>query len=304
MLIAVLTFAILFFLVLAVGLGIYGHGTVRKQLAAALTPSSESQSAFARWRARPSASIEAIAQPFQKVLPKSSAEMSVVQQRLVHAGLRGDSYINIFYGMKVMVPIALAALVTVTGFYEVGGFFVYALTLGLGFLIPDFVLGSLIKSRQQDIARGLCDFLDLMVVCVEAGLSLDLAVQRTGGELARIHPALADELSLVTLEQRAGLPRIDAWNHLAARTDIPVVRTLVSVIVQADQFGTSIGKTMRTYSETLRVQRRQTVEEQAAKTTVKMVFPLVLFIFPSIFVVTLGPAMISMSEAFATYFGQ
>jgi tight adherence protein C len=108
----------------------------------------------------------------------------------------------------------------------------------------------------------------------------------------------------VILEQRAGLPRTDAWNHMAERTDISQLRTLVSMLIQADQFGTSIAKTMRTFSETLRVQRRQIVEEQAAKTTVKLVFPLVLFIFPSVFVVTLGPAFIAISDGFAKYFSQ
>ena len=304
MVIAAFTFLILFLLVIVVGVGVYGRGTVQKQLTVAIAPAAEHQTMLERIRTRPSASLAAVVQPFQRVLPKSQTEMSLIQQRLVRAGLRGESYINIFYGMKVLVPLALAGLATVTGLYKLGGFFVYALLMGLGFLIPDFVLGSLIKGRQQKISSGLCDFLDLMVVCIEAGLSLDQSVQRTSQELARIHPALADELSLVNLEQRAGLPRIDAWTHMSQRIDLPVVRTLVSVLIQADQFGTSIGKSMRTYSETLRVQRRQTVEEQAAKTTVKMVFPLVLFIFPSIFVVTLGPAFIAMAEAFATYFGQ
>ncbi len=304
MVIAALTFLLLFCLVVVVGIGVYGRGTMQKQLASAISSPADQSSLLERLRAKPSASIEAMVQPFQKVLPKSSAEMSVIQQRLVRAGYRGESYVNIFYGLKVLVPVTLAVFATVSGAYEIGGFFVYALALGLGFLIPDFVLGSLIKSRQEKITSALCDFLDLMVVCIEAGLSLDQSVQRTSQELVRIHPALSDELGLVTLEQRAGLPRIDAWTHMSERIDLPVVRTLVSVLTQADAFGTSIGKTMRTYSDTLRVQRRQTVEEQAAKTTVKLVFPLVLFIFPSIFVVTLGPAFIAMSDAFTTYFGQ
>jgi tight adherence protein C len=141
-----------------------------------------------------------------------------------------------------------------------------------------------------------------MVVCIEAGLSLDQALARSVEELHASQPELCDELGLVLLEQRAGRPRIDAWRHLAERVDIDIVRTLVSSIVQAEQFGTSIAKTLRTYSDTLRVQRRQNVEEMAAKTPVKLVFPLVLFIFPSLFVVALGPSLIIITESFQKLF--
>jgi tight adherence protein C len=146
------------------------------------------------------------------------------------------------------------------------------------------------------------DFLDLMVVCIEAGLSLDQAMARSTEELRTSLPDLADEMGLVQLEQRAGRPRLDAWKRLAERTDIQIVRTLVTSIVQADQFGTSISKTLRTFSDTLRTQRRQHVEELAAKMAVKLVFPLVLFIFPSLFVVALGPAAIQMQDMFQKYF--
>jgi tight adherence protein C len=137
-----------------------------------------------------------------------------------------------------------------------------------------------------------------MVICVEAGLSLDQAVVRTSQELKLAQPELCDELGVVVLEQAAGRPRTDAWKSLADRTDVDSIRALVSILVQAEKFGTSIGRTLRIHSDTLRTERRQKVEEQAAKTTVKLVFPLVIFIFPSIFVVTLGPAMIKMADFF------
>jgi tight adherence protein C len=124
---------------------------------------------------------------------------------------------------------------------------------------------------------------------------------RTAEELRISQPDIADELNLVYLEQRAGRPRTEAWKHLAERADVDTIRSLASILIQADKFGTSIGKTLRTYSETLRTRRRQDAEEQAAKTTVKLVFPLVLFIFPSLFVVTIGPSMIIMLEGFAKY---
>jgi tight adherence protein C len=141
----------------------------------------------------------------------------------------------------------------------------------------------------------------LMVVCIEAGLSMDQALARSADELRGSQPEIADEMGLLILEQRAGKPRVDSWRHLAERVDIDVMRALVSAVIQADQYGTSIAKTLRVYSDTLRTQRRQNVEEQAAKTPVKLVFPLVLFIFPSLFVVVVGPALIVMSEGFAKW---
>ena len=173
---------------------------------------------------------------------------------------------------------------------------------GLGFLLPDFWLSHLIKVRQTNIRLGLPEALDLLVVCVEAGLSLDKAIMRTGEEMRVSQPAIADELGLISLEQRAGRPRTEAWSECAERTGVDTVRALASLIIQADKFGTSIGKALRAQAETLRTRRRQDAEEQSAKTTVKLVFPLVLLIFPSLFVVTLGPSMIVMFEAFKTYF--
>jgi tight adherence protein C len=151
------------------------------------------------------------------------------------------------------------------------------------------------------LTLGLPEALDLMVICVEAGLSVDKATMRTAEELRISQPAIADELSLVYLEQRAGRPRAEAWKNLGERTDVDTIRALASILIQADKFGTSVGKTLRTHSEMLRTRRRQDAEEKAAKTTVKLTFPLVLFIFPSLFVVTLGPSMIVMLEGFEKY---
>jgi tight adherence protein C len=202
----------------------------------------------------------------------------------------------------VLTPAALCVVATFLGALPVTPLFVYATALGLGFLLPDFWLSHLIKVRQLNIRLGLPEALDLLVVCVEAGLSLDKAIMRTGEEMAVSQPAIADELGLISLEQRAGRPRNDAWSECAERTGVDTVRSLASLIVQADKFGTSVGKALRAQAETLRTRRRQDAEEQSAKTTVKLVFPLVLLIFPSLFVVTLGPSMIVMFEAFQTYF--
>jgi tight adherence protein C len=240
----------------------------------------------------------------ERVLPKSQAEVSVTQQRLIRAGYRKDSAVNLFYGAKVLVPLSLCALALITGFARSNAFFVYALALGLGFLAPDFWLGRRITIRQKQIRLGLPDVLDLMVICIEAGLSMDQATARTAEELHAAQPAISDELGIVVLEQRAGRPRSDAWKQFAERTGVDSVRNLVSVLVQSEQLGTSVAKTLRVHSDTLRTQRRQRVEEQAAKTTIKLVFPLVFFIFPSLFLVTLGPALIIMSESFQKYLNQ
>jgi len=224
-------------------------------------------------------------------------------QRLTRGGFRNESAVKMFYGAKVLTPIFLLILATVSGLAHIGGFFVYAACLGLGFLIPDFWLGSRIKRRQRRIRRGLPDVLDLLIICIEAGLSLDQATARTSVELVLAQPELCDELNVVVLEQRAGRARSEAWRHLAERTGEDSVRSLVNMLVQSEQFGTSIAKTLRVQSDTLRTQRIQQVEEAAAKTTIKLIFPLVFFIFPSLFLVTLGPAVITMMDSFGSTFG-
>jgi tight adherence protein C len=173
----------------------------------------------------------------------------------------------------------------------------------MGFLIPDFWLGNRVTARQTAIRLGLPDALDLIVICVEAGFSMDKATMRTAEELRISQPAIADELNLVYLEQKAGCPRAEAWRRFADRTGVDAIQTLTAMLIQADKYGSSVGKTLRVHSETLRTTRRQDAEEQAAKTAAKLVFPLVLFIFPSLFAVTLGPSVIVMMQGFAKFFG-
>ena len=168
--------------------------------------------------------------------------------------------------------------------------------------MPDFWLSRRIARRQKDIRLGLPDALDFIVICIEAGLSLDQATARTAQELQIARPAISDELDLVVLEHRAGRPRSEAWKNFADRTDVDSVRVLATILIQAETLGTSVTKTLRVHSDTLRTKRRQQVEEQAAKTSVKLVFPLALFIFPSLFVVVLGPEAIIMAESFSTLF--
>jgi len=299
---ALFTFLAVFILFGSVGLLLFYRAAMMQRLSAVLDTAPE-HGLLRRLRPnKASDSIKAIVQPFEKVLPKSPKEVTVIQQRLIRAGYRADGAVQLFYGAKVLAPIILCVVATATGLSRGNEFFVYPVALALGFLGPDFWLGRRIAKRHMKIRLGLPEFLDLLVVCIEAGLSLDQAIYRSVAELEMSQPEICDELSLLILEQRAGRPRPDAWKNLADRVDIDVIRGLVSSINQADQFGTSVAKNLRVHSDTLRTQRRQRVEELAAKMSVKLVFPLVLFIFPSLFIVALGPALIVMQDTMKKYF--
>ena len=297
---AVFTFCCVFLLLASAGLLLFYRAAMVKRIASIVTQKKEERSLLEALQ-QTGSSLGGVVEKFEKVIPKTQAEVGVVQQRLIRAGYRNDSAASLFYGTKVVVIAALCAVVFFTGIGADSPFIMYAAALGIGYLAPDFWLGRKIKSRQKKVRLGLPDVLDLLVICVEAGLGLDQATARTAQELMKAQPAAADELSIVALEQRAGRPRQDAWRHMAERTDVDSVRNLVSMLVQSEQFGTSIAKTLRTHSDTLRVQRIQQVEEMAAKTTIKLIFPLVLFIFPCLFLVVLGPVGILMAESFKEY---
>jgi tight adherence protein C len=298
--VAALAFVVIFILIGSAGLLLFYREAMVERLSGLLTPGQKKEGVLgALQRSGISLGSNMMGQ-LERLVPRSQSELSVVQRRLVRAGYRNDTTVTFFYGAKILVPLCLCLIAFATPLSQ-GGLFVYALAVGLGFLAPDFWLGRKIATRQAKIRRGLPDVLDLMVVCIEAGQSLDQATVRTAEELRAAQPAISDELGVVVLEQRAGRARTDAWRQFAERTAVDTVRNLVSVLVQSEKFGTSIAKTLRVHADTLRTQRRQKVEEQAAKTTVKLVFPLVFFIFPSLFVVTLGPACIVITESFKTF---
>ncbi len=298
---AILTFAAIFLLIGCGGLLLFYRETMLKRLAEAIDPRPQKKSLRAALQ-QTGFSLGNVVERFEHIMPKSQAEVSVVMQRLTRAGYRNESAVKIFYGCKVIVPLALCAVALLTKLHAFSPFFVYAVCLGLGFLLPDFWLGKKITARQKRLRRGLPDVLDLLVICIEAGLSMDQATARSTQELRKAQPDLCDEMGVVVLEQRAGRARADAWRNLAERTDEESLRNLVSMLVQAEQFGTSVAKTLRVHAETLRSQRVQMIEEIAAKTSVKLVFPLVLFIFPALFLVTLGPSIILMAESFQKFF--
>ena len=167
-----------------------------------------------------------------------------------------------------------------------------------GVLLPGMLLARKIERRKREIREGLPDALDLFIVCVEAGSGLDQAIVKASDELGLTYPALAYELRLITTEIRAGKPRVEAFRNFASRTKVDDVQSLVALLVQTDKFGTSVGQALRTHADTSRTKRRQNAEERAAKLGVKLVFPLVLFLFPALYIVILGPAVITFVRVF------
>ena len=294
----ILAFVAIFVLVGSIGVLMFYREAALERISQVINPRPK-QKTLAETFQNTGSSIGNVVKRFENLMPKSEKEVSVIRLRLTRAGYRNENAIKIFYGCKVLTPLLLVAIAAVTGLASLAPFFVYLVALGGGFLAPDFWLGKRIKARQKKLTRGLPDVLDLLVICMEAGLSLDQATTRSAEELSQSQPEICDELNVVVLEQRAGRARSESWKNMAERTGVECLRNLVSMLVQTEQFGTSIAKMLRVHADTLRVQRVQMIEEMAGKTSVKLVFPLVLFIFPALFLVTLGPAAIIMAESFS-----
>jgi tight adherence protein C len=297
---AIAAFCIVFLLIVSGGLLLFYREAMHQRISEVINPAPKDRSLRGVLQQAGLTISDAVVR-FENILPKSKAEVSVVLQRLARAGYREDAAVKFFYGSKILLPLLLCALALVTGLGSLSPFFVYMIALVIGFLGPDYWLGWRISTRQRRILRGLPDVLDLLTICIEAGLSLDQASARTAQELRQAQPDLCDELGIVVLEQRAGKPRAEAWKNMGDRTDVDSVRHLVTMLIQSEQFGTSVAKTLRVHSDTLRTKRIQAVEEKAAKLSVKLVFPLALFIFPSVFLVALGPAIISMMDSFKMF---
>jgi tight adherence protein C len=228
-------------------------------------------------------------------VPKSAKELSKLQLRLVQAGYRGPEALPVFLGIRAGT--ALAGFGLCMSSLLIKPNLAMALSaMGLMYVVTGMVLARKAKKRQHRIRLSLADALDLLVVSVEAGLGLDQALARVSQELMFAHPDLSSELRLVNLELLAGKARSEALRNLAERTGVDDLGSLVAMLVQTDKFGTSVAQSLRVFSDTLRTKRRQRAEEAAAKTGVKMVFPLVVCIFPAIWIVTIGPAAIRFIE--------
>jgi tight adherence protein C len=228
-------------------------------------------------------------------------QMSKLRMKLCVAGYRSDSATMTFLASKTVVAICAAlgavAFAWMKGYPFPTAAGIVMVGAGLGFLAPDLWLSSAQSKRKESVSNGLPDTLDMLVISVESGLGLDAAVQRVGDEMREVHPILAEELQVVTIESQMGIPRSEAMSNMALRTGLDEVRSLVAIVNQAERFGTSISRALRNQSEALRVKRRQAAEERAQKTTVKLMAPLILFIFPAILVVLAGPAALKMIEA-------
>jgi len=224
---------------------------------------------------------------------------------LLQAGFRSVESVAIFMSIRMVLSLALGMLalsaLTMFGAEPTLWILVTALAVLIGWMVPFVFVKRRARQRQKEIQKAIPDMVDLLIVCVEAGLGLNQALFRVAQEIDSVCTALAEELAISNLEIRAGTPRHDALRGLGERTGLEDLRSLVSMLVQTDKFGTSIGKSLRVHSETLRTKRRQYAEENAAKTGIKMLFPLALFIFPAIAVVILGPAFFHFRELFGTF---
>lgn len=235
--------------------------------------------------------------PLSFFVPASKKERARLQRQLSKAGFGRPDAVALLGLAQWLVPV-MAVLLALGVLGMPGGIGMAALGALVGHFLPGLVVSHLAQGYQREIEKGLPDALDLLVVCIEAGVGLDQALKRTGTELGVAHPRLAQELVTVNSEILAGKPRAEAFRNFAQRTQVEDVRSLAGMLIQTDRFGTSVSQALRTQAETARSKRRQRAEEKAAKLGVKMVFPLVLFLFPAMYVVTLGPAVIQFVRVF------
>jgi tight adherence protein C len=242
--------------------------------------------------------IEQAIEPLSRAIPLSASDISRTRSWLIQAGLREPRHVTYYFGARL--ALAFFGFVGVVLFSGFDSLSLLVCVPALGFFIPRFFLKRMIKDRQRRIRIALPDALDLTVICVEAGLALDQALMRVGQDLHHAHPDLSDEFHLVNLEMRAGKPRAEALRNLVDRTGVDDIRALVGTLIQTDRFGTSIAQALRVHSDSLRTARRQRAEEQAAKTTIKMVPPLVIFILVPFLLVTIGPALIQAYHSLTT----
>jgi tight adherence protein C len=251
--------------------------------------------------------LKGVLQAFGEAVQERSSSTSALRQRLIRAGYPNAAAVPMFMGSRLALPAGLfigaGALLPTLG-YSAAVTLIMAVYFGaMGYVLPGLVVGRRIKKRQKEMQKALPDALDMLVVSVEAGLGLNAALMRVSEEMDRMSPVLSEQLGLVNLEIRAGTSREEALRNLAERTGLQDISSLVGMLIQTDRFGTSVAQALRVHADTMRTKRRQRAEEAAAKTTIKLVFPLVFCIFPAMFVVILGPALIQIYHALAGFGG-
>lgn len=250
----------------------------------------------------PSLAFREILTKIGNVVPANPTDVGILQKRLLAAGIRSQRALKVLYGIKgilaVFFTISSAGLVFGFQLQSEMSVFQIGAAAFLGWAGPNMVLNRMATRRQRAIKKALPNMLDMLVICVESGLGLDQALMQVSKELHTAHPEISDELAIMNLEMRAGKRRAESLHNFGERTDVDEVKKLVSVLIQADRFGTSISQTLRNFSDFMRVQIRQEIEEKAAKIGVKLVFPIFFFILPSLFVVTVGPIMVTVMRDF------
>jgi tight adherence protein C len=251
--------------------------------------------------------LTAIIQALGEKVEVGHRDTSALRLRLIQAGYPQASAVPIYLGARIGLPLVMGGSLVLL-LPALGQSWVASVLMGVwgalfGYIAPTFIIRSRIARRQKQMQKALPDALDLLVVCVEAGLGLNQAMVRVAEEIERVSPVLSEQIGLVNLEIRAGTPRDEAFRNLGHRTGVQDIKSLMAMLIQTDRFGTSIAQALRTHAETMRTKRRQRAEEAAAKTTIKLVFPLVLFIFPALFVIILGPALIQIFEALGSFPG-
>jgi tight adherence protein C len=245
---------------------------------------------------------ERMAAPLQRLAPPSAAEAHKLQKQLMTAGYRSENAPVVYRAVQLVSIVGFPALVAfacaLVGRPLDSAVIWISLAVVVGFALPRYALRRMIASRQLRLRWGLADALDLMVVSIEAGLGLNAALVRVGEDLRAVHPDISEEFELTNLEIRVGREREEALRNLAERTGVDDLRSLVAMLIQADRFGTSIAKAVRVYADSLRTKRRQRAEQAAQKAAVKLLLPLALFLFPTLFIAILGPAALNLIDTF------
>jgi tight adherence protein C len=224
-------------------------------------------------------------------------ENAKLLERFAHAGLKSSAARDTYFAARLLGPVAA---ILAGSFIPDDRVLAMSVLGGISYLLPDLVLTRLIKRRREKIRKGIPDAIDLLVICVDAGLGMDQAMLRVGVELGASHPQIYEEFMQINREQRAGKLRLDAWQAMAERAKLTEIDGFVNMLMQTERFGTPIARALSTFGDGIRLKRRQRAEEMAAKTTVKIIFPLVFFIFPCMFIVLLGPAGISIMRGLST----
>ena len=277
---------------------IYAFAKRRLKLGERISPEAKKKPTIQSKGQQIQESLEKVVKPLGEMVPRSPEDLSKEENRLIQAGIRRKDAVMIFYGVRVGLIILMLAVLAITGYLARNPFLWIVVSILAGALLPDLWLNRKIAARQLQIQNGLPDVMDLSVICVEAGLGLDQTLGRIGKEIEPSYPSLSEELRLYGLEVGAGRSRADALRNLGGRAGVDDLKALAAVLIQADRFGSSIAQSLRVFSDGLRTKRRQRAEETAAKMTVKMIPPMVVFIFPAIFVVVAGPAVVTIVNDF------